>query len=378
MNLIMKNIIIIILFFNLTSCGRKENKPQEENTTIDNILVLNDEKLKTIVLSTEHVQKRSLAMLIKLNGKIDVPPQNLVSVSCALGGYIKSTKLLPGMPIKKGAVIAVLEDNQYIQLQQDYLTVKTQLENAKAEYFRQKELNSSKASSDKSYQQALLNYQSLQISRTALEEKLQLINLNPQSISINNISRTINLYAPFDGYVSKVLVNIGKYVTPSDVLFELINPEDLHLNLKVFEKDLSNIHIGQQLTAYTNANPTKIYDGKIILIGKSISENKTIEIRAQLRGNDGQLIPGMYMNAEAKAISKESLAIPEEAVLSFEGKAYVFEMISKNKFLLTEIQPGETIKGWTALMNADKIEGKIMVVKGAYTLLMILKNKSEE
>ncbi len=375
----MKNIIIGIVLFTLTSCGGQESTNTETvSNSPDNLLSLDDKTMKSIAITSENLRTISLFRLIKLNGKIDVPPQNFVSVSCPLGGYIKSTKLLPGMPIKKGEVIAVLEDNQYIQLQQDYLTVKVQLEIAKTEYLRQKELNASKASSDKIYEQTMAAYQSVQISRNALAEKLRLININPERISTNNITRTINLYAPFNGYVSNVLVNIGKYVTPSDVLFELINTKVLHLNIKVFEKDLTNIYIGQQIKAYTNTNPSKIYRGKIILIGKNISDSKTVEVRAELIGHVEELIPGMYMNVEAETTSEERLAVPEEAIVSFEGKSYAFERLDKNKFELIEIQPGMTENGWTALINADKMRGKNMVVKGAYTLLMVLKNKPEE
>jgi cobalt-zinc-cadmium efflux system membrane fusion protein len=88
-----------------------------------------------------------------------------------------------------------------------------------------------------------------------LEEKLRLIHINPNSLHENNISKSIRIYSPIDGFVSKVNVNIGKYVTPSDVLFELVNPADIHLNLKIFEKDLNKIFIGQNVVSYTNNNP---------------------------------------------------------------------------------------------------------------------------
>jgi multidrug resistance efflux pump len=41
---------------------------------------------------------------------------------------------------------------------------------------------------------------------------------------------------PIDGYVTKVNVNIGKYISPTEIMFELVNPTDIHLALKIFEK----------------------------------------------------------------------------------------------------------------------------------------------
>ena len=167
------------------------------------------------------------------------------------------------MKVKKGEIIATIEDQQYIQLQQEYLTIKSKLNYAENEYNRQKELNQSKASSDKVFQQTEMEYKTQKISLSALAEKLRLININPENLNESILSRSINVYSSIDGFVSKVNVNIGKYVNPSDVLFELINPEDIHLNLTVFEKDLDKLSIGQKLLAYNNNQPDKKHLAKL-------------------------------------------------------------------------------------------------------------------
>lgn len=375
----MKNIMIIFLLLTLYSCGNKENAATEKSTAgTENILELTDQQLQSFTLSSTELQERTISKTLKLNGKVDVPPQNLVSVSSALGGYVKSTKLLPGMHFRKGEVLAVMEDNQYIQLQQDYLTAKAQLQNAEAEYQRQKELNQSKASSDKVFQQAKADYQTLQISNRSLEEKLRLININPGNVSVENISRTANIYAPFDGYVTQVFINTGKYVTPSDVLFELVDPRDLHINLKVYEKDWYKVKIGQPLTVYTNNMPDKKYKGEIILIGKNISEDRAVEIHAHFEKYDPLLIPGLYMNAEIEVPDNKTWALPDESVLTFEGKEYVFEILGKGKFSMLAVKTGDKGNGWTEIVNAEKLQGKKIALSGAYTLMMSLKNKADE
>jgi cobalt-zinc-cadmium efflux system membrane fusion protein len=193
---------------------------------------------------------------------IDVPPQNLVSVSIPLGGYLKSSNLLPGMPVSKGQVIAVIENPQFIQLQQDYLMAKSKAHFAELDYNRQKTLNQSQASSDKAMQLAQSEMNSQRILMNSLAQQLRLININPESLKSGSITKSVPVYSSINGFVSKVNVNIGKYVNPSDVLFELINPDDIHLNLKVYEKDLENLKKGQRFVAYTNADPSKKYYGK--------------------------------------------------------------------------------------------------------------------
>lgn len=375
----MKNIVIMFAFLALLSCGAKENTTAETAPPdTENILQLSDEQLQSFTLSYVGLQEKNITKTLKLNGKIDVPPQNLASVSSALGGYVKSTKLLPGMHFRKGEVIAVMEDNQFIQLQQDYLTAKIQLANSEAEYLRQSSLNQSKASSDKVYIQAEADYQTLLISQRSLEQKLKLIHINPEQVSVSNIRLTANIYAPFDGFVSQVFVNVGKYVSPSDVLFELVNPNDLHLNLKVFEKDWDKIKIGQPLLAYTNSNPGKKYNGEIILIGKSISADRAVEVHAHFKESDGKLIPGMYMNADVEIPESSTWALPEESIVSFEGKQYVFEILDRNRFKMISVQTGNTGNRWIEIINDNQLNNKNIAQKGAYTLLMALKNKAEE
>lgn len=375
----MKNYLIIISLFLLTACGSKNNENQTQQSPVnENRIKLKPNQLKSANLAFGQLAERAVSTVLKLNGKIDVPPQNMVSVSAPLGGYLKKSQLLPGLHVKKGEVIAVLEDQQYIQLQQDYLQTKAKLTYSQLEYNRQKELNQSKSTSDKVFQMATADLNNLKITLSALAEKLKLIGKNPATVSPGNISRSINIYAPINGYVSKVNMNIGKYVAPTDVLFELVNPEDIHLALQVFEKDVQKLRVGQKLMAYTNDKPALKHQCEIILIGKNISEENNTEVHCHFEDYDRSLIPGTYMNAEVEVKANNSLTLPEDAVVRFEGKQYAFTKIGDATFDMVEVQTGITENGFIEITNGDGLKGKTMVVKGAYTLLMALKNKSEE
>ncbi len=377
----MKNIIIIFSIFILISCGNKkttEESTQKPTAIEGDIATLTDAQLALAKIELGKVERRSISTVVKLNGKIDVPPQNLISVSMPLGGYLKSTKLLPGMHINKGELIAIMEDQQYIQIQQDYLITKNKLEFAKAEYVRQKELNASKATSDKLFQQTEMEYKSLLITLSALAEKLKLINISTQKLTENTISNNVKIYSQITGFVSKVNVNIGKYVNPTDVLFELINPSDFHLNLKVFEKDIDKLAIGQKIVAYSNNYPDKKYICEIILISRDISEERAVEVHCHFEKYDKTLLPGMYMNADVEVKSTNASSIPEDAVVNFEGSNYVFVVIDKNQFQMVKIELGTSENGSIEVKNSSIFNDKTIAIKGAYTLLMKLKNKSEE
>ena len=375
----MKNIIItfsIGLIF--TACTNQKTPEPTAAPVMEKVITLTDAQIKNAHIETGKIEQKQISSILKVSGRIDVPPQNMVSVSVPLGGYLKSTKLLPGAHINKNEVIAVIQDNQYIQLQQDYLTAKAQFGFHEAEYNRQRELNASKASSDKVYEQAKSTYQTQKILIKSLEEKLKLIRINPNSLHENNISKSINIYSPINGFVSKVNVNIGKYVTQSDVLFELVNPTDIHLNLKIFEKDLDKIFIGQKVVSYTNNNPDKKYPGDIILISKDVAPDGTTEVHCHFDKYDKTLFPGMYINAEISSKNNLQNVLPDQAIVSFEGKKYFFENAGKNKFEMIETETGESENGFTEIVSKADLSGKEIVTKGAYALLMSLKNKEGE
>ena len=321
-----------------------------------------------------------ISSTLKVSGQIDVPPQNMVTVSVPMGGYLQNTRLLPGMFVNKGQSIGIIQDQQYIQMQQDYLTAQAKLVYLQKEYERQRDLNQSKAISDKQFQQTESEYRTQQVAARGLYERLRLININPDRLSPGSISRSINIYSPISGYVSKVNVSIGKYVNPSDILFEIINPNSIHLALNVFEKDINKVQIGQTVLAYSNNNPTKKYNCKVLLINRDVSPDRSAEVHCHFKQYDKDLVPGMFMNAEIEQSNYQASVLPEEAIVSYEKGSYVFVVKANNQFEMIPVQTGTTQNGKVEIKTdtMNDLLNDSFVVKGAYTLLMKLKNTGEE
>ena len=376
----MKKIFLTISILTLLGCGQKQenktavpvaNKVQSASVKLNNAQIVNAE------IQTSELIEKEISSIIKLNGKIDVPPQNLISVSVPLGGYLKSTEMLPGKIVRKGEVLAVLEDQQYVRLQQDYLLAKVKLKVVEGEYLRQKELNASKAASDKIVQVAEGEYKNAKINVKALEENLELIGIQPKKLDETKISKRITITSPINGYVSKVNANIGKYLTPSEVLFELVNVADIHLNVSVFEKDLASLVIGQKVITYNNSTPSKRYETEIILIGHSLSADKNTEVHCHFKNYDKNLVPGMYMNAEVELKNKRAHTISENAILRYENKDYVFIQIDKTTFEMIAVKVGAKENGFVEIENYTDLNEFPVVINGAYSLLMKLKNTEE-
>ncbi|HOZ88544.1 MAG TPA: efflux RND transporter periplasmic adaptor subunit [Bacteroidia bacterium] len=376
-----RNISVLILAFLLTSCGNKKEEPKQEVHTevADNSVDLTREQFKIVGVTLGKIEMKALSGAIKVNGMLDVPPQNLVSISAPMGGILKSTELLQGLKVKKGEVIAVMQNADYIQLQQDYIDTKSQLEYLEAEYKRQEELAKENVNSQKTLLQSKTQYQSMMAKAGGLKAKLSLLGINTNQIENGNFQNTITLYAPISGYVTQVNVNIGMFVNPTDVMFKIVDTEHLHAELTVFEKDVPKLKIGQKVR-FTLANETAERLATVYLIGREIQEDRTVRIHCHLDREDDQLLPGMYLKAYVEAGTQRVPALPNEAIVSFDGYNYVFESLPSGEngihhFKMIEVITGVSELGFTEVQLSKELNSEsTLVIKAAYDILSKMKN----
>lgn len=375
-----KYIFICALAMIAMSCGTKE----VEQTTIptaastadeESILNLTEAQLNQLSIATVSLSSAELPTTIKLTAKTVITPENTVSITHPYGGYVKKIGLLPGQHVTKGQVLVVLEDPQYIQMQEDYLTTLALLEEAVADFNRQKELNANQASSDKVYQEAKALQQTLQVKKRSLEEKLKLMNINPLSVSVKQMHRTISVTAPISGVVSEVFANVGQYISPTNPMMEIINPNDALLNVKLFENDVLHIKVGQSITAYTNAHPDDKIAAKTTAIAKNVNEDGTVDVLARLT-DQHQLSENLYYNVELEVERRQANVLPADAVVHYEGKDYVFEALSDMSYQLIPVTVGASQGEYIPIL-APALHNKKIVSTGAYQLLTALKNKGE-
>lgn len=373
----MKNIysILIILVLNL-ACQSKKEEALPVKSLKDNVVELTKKQLDNSKIKVGSLTQSPLSTTIKVNGKITLAPNAIASVSMPLGGYIKNIKVMPGMVIKKGQILAVIEDQSYVQIQHDYLTTKQQLAFASKDYARQKELNASQAVSEKNFQLAESEFTKQRITLKSLEEKLKLIQINPGTLTANSISKSVNIYAPISGMITKVDVNIGKYVSATDILFQIIDNQSMYAKLNVFEKDAANLSIGQKIKVFTNSQPDVFYETKIEFVNKNYSDESAIEVYAKIFNTTKKLIPGNYINALIQINNNNAFVLNNDAIVDYEGKKFVF-IQNENTFSMQEIQLGTITDKVSEIINYDTLQNKSIVIGDAYTLLMVLKNKEE-
>lgn len=368
---------IAVMQIGCSDASKEQQQAGEETTS--NTITLTAEQLGNIELTTGRLARRSLGVRLPVQGVVDVPPQNLVSVSAPLGGYLRSTKLLPGMEVQKGDALAILEDPRFIQLQQDFLIARGRVDLLTREFERQRVLNASKTTSDKAFQEAENQLAAERVNQRSLGEQLRLIGIDPDRLGTDDLSRSVALRSPIHGWVSSVNVNIGRYVQPTDVLFELVDPQDIHLALTVFEKDLPKVRVGQEVHARPTAHPQDEYEAEVILVGRSLDADRSTVVHCHFTKAPKDLVPGMAMSAELESRTDSVWCIPEEAVVRGPGGEAVFAVNPDKSYTMVRVATGAREYGYVELIDPDAaLHQRPVVIKGAYHLLAVRFNSSEE
>ena len=376
-----------------TGCNNKEDAATADAPTTaaadstaapaDQITLTADEQ-QLAAVRTGPLTQRVLGAGLKVNGVLDVPPDQLVSISAPLGGIVERTSLLQGTRVRRGQVLATIRNPGFIELQQNYLETQSQLTFAKAELERQRELVREEVAPAKNLQRAQAEHGALQAQAAGQLARLRLAGL---PVGRRPFVSTATLRAPKDAFVKTINVTVGQSVTPTEALFELVDPEHLHVELTVFEKDVPQLKRGQRIRFTLPNDSAAERTASVYLISRTVDEaQRTVRVHGHLtREHDPALLPGMFVRAVVETTNRRVAALPAKAVVDYEGKQYVFRQepsaAGKQVFKMLEVRRGEQADGYCEVFipgAAAADSTARYVTAGAYSLLSKLKNPSEE
>jgi cobalt-zinc-cadmium efflux system membrane fusion protein len=383
-------LIAIFILLHSIGCNNKLAVTSEEEHEDHNEehIELTSEQMMQTQIEIGKAQKRKIGNELSVNGMIDVPPQSNLSITVPYGGFLKFTNMLPGTRLKKGQLVARVENPEFIEFQRDYLEAIAKNEYLKADYERQEILNKENVSSTKVFQKAKSDYLINKANIKALESKLKMVGITPSNVIDKKVSSTVNVYSPINGVVREVYINTGKYFGSKDVLMDITNAEDLHVELKVYEDDIPLIKNEQRIRFRLANEPDKWRQAEVFLIGNNVSDDRSITIHGHLKEKNQELLPGMFVNAKIEIDAQEVYTVPEEAIVRFDGNYYVFEAKEKRSktekmitdFEMIPITKGTEEEGFVAisLKNKNKNISTIqLVIKDAFTILAKAKNSEE-
>ncbi|MGK0413591.1 MAG: cobalt-zinc-cadmium efflux system membrane fusion protein [Polaribacter sp.] len=370
----MKNLYILLFATLFFACGNKEQttasttEVSEKSTKIE----ITKQQFESENMQFGQLTEQSFNTVVKANGMIDVPPENRASVSTFIGGYVSEIPLLVGNKVKKGQFVASLTNTDIVEIQQQYLEVSAQLDYFKNEYTRQKTLFEEKITSQKNYLKAESTYKSSLASYNGLRQKLQMMSINPKDVEQGKISSSINLYAPINGYVTKVNVSNGSFVSSSSELLEIVNTDHIHLELNVFEKDILNIKKEQEILFRVPEASDQSYEAEVHLVGTSINNDRTIKVHGHLKDESVRFITGMFVEADIITQSNKAISLPKSAIIKTDENFFVFALdnFENETYYLDKIklETGLENEKFTEVLNAAQLKDKKIITSGIFML----------
>ncbi|MEH6534894.1 MAG: efflux RND transporter periplasmic adaptor subunit [Psychroserpens sp.] len=372
----MKHIYILLFTMVLVACQNSEKKADESFQTeeFSNKITITKAQFEGEKMAFGSLEELDFYDIVKVNGIIDVPPHNKSSVTTFIGGYITKTPLLVGDKVKKGQLLVTLENTEFVELQQEYLEVAEQINYLKSEFNRQKTLFDEQITSEKNYLKAESAYKSNLAHYNGLRRKLLMININPTNVEQGRVSSTINLYASIDGYVAKVNVSNGSYVSASDVIMDIVDTDHIHLELSVFEKDIMKVKKDQKILFKTPEASEDIYEAEVHLVGTTIDEQtRRVKVHGHLDNGEENFIIGMFVEADIIISGTKGMGLATEAIIEVDDEAYVLVLEEKHgdEFYLEKVKLdlGKRTEVNVEVLNPQLLKNKQIIIKGTSLLL---------
>ncbi len=376
-----KQIISIVLFvFTLHSCT--SNNEIDRTDIVSESLgndqyTLTDTQFKSAGMKLGKLLTSKFNDVIEANGIIDVQPNYQASVSSYFGGTVIEIRLITGQKVQKGQTLFVLENPEFVEIQQEYLETKSKLTYLKVDFERQERLAKDKASSQKKYLKAETEYQMNLVTLKSIHQKLLLMNINPDKLTIDNIQTSIHIKSPISGYVSKININKGAFVNSSQPAMHIVNMDKLHVELNIYEKDLPFVKEKQHIQFKIQGQPSDDFSARVEQINKSIDpENRTIRVHGKIEKSNynANLTPGMYVSAKIFTTAVTKKCLPQDAIVEINKKYYVLvagnSLNSTYVFSQKEVTVGATQNELTEILNVSDFEkDATFLVKGSFNLI---------
>ena len=185
---------------------------------------------------------------------------------------------------------------------------------------------------------------------------------------------TYCIWAPFDGTIlDREMIVPGVAVGTTNRIFTLANLKEVWIEASVHESEFAILdrtrRRGGTLRIRTPAYPDRVFEGQVIYTGDLVDEkSRTVKMLAQADNADRLLRPGMFVEVEVLSPRINPVVqVPETALLTNEGKSFVYVKDGPERFARREVEPEDPRDG-NVMIRKGLAPGDEVVVEGAYKL----------
>lgn len=277
-----------------------------------------------------------------------VLPNAEVSIASETNGKVVSVNAKLGDFVSKGSVLVKLDDR--IRLA-NFATAKANYEKTKKDLERYEKLYSENSISEAQLEQMRFQYTNAEAQYNIASKQLE----------------ETKIIAPFSGFITSRMVEIGQVISPGTPLLSLIDINTVKIRIQVPEKDILKLKNGDQVEIISDLLPNEKFIGKIQNIGFKADDAKTYPVEVYVKNPKTLLKAGMFVRVKIpSAIRGRALLIPREALVgsSLEPKVYVVE---NNIAKLRKVVVGNEFGKKLEILQGLR-EGDLIVVEGLINL----------
>jgi Cu(I)/Ag(I) efflux system membrane fusion protein/cobalt-zinc-cadmium efflux system membrane fusion protein len=274
------------------------------------------------------VQQKALVKYIRTIGNITFDETKIFTVNTKFNGWIEKLYVnFVGEDVKKGQPLFDIYSPELVTAQEEYLLAMDQynkLGNSSYARIRDGARRLLKASRTRLHYWDLTDRQIEQIGKTG------------------KVRKTLTIYSPATGVVTKKIAFKGHYVKEGEHQYEIVNLSTVWVAVDVYEYELPWVRKGMAADMELSYVPGKRFHGSVLFIYPYLDpKTRTAKLRLAFPNSGYELKPGMYADIYLKSvIAKDSLVVPQEAVIDSGVRKIVFVAVGKGKFQPREIKTG--------------------------------------
>lgn len=291
-----------------------------------------------------------------------------VSFPARVSGILQKIHFVEGDMVQQGQLLFEIEDTTYrAKAEQAAAQVKqaeAQLEFAKVDYQRQKELRATKAVSQAVFEEA---------QRTLRTAEASLANAKALKLDADNTLSYCKIYAPFTGLIGKATYSTGNYVTPSSkALADMVQLSPIYVCFALSERDYLDMFGDYKTMRKEGRVRYRLADGKnydkegsIRLMDNRVdTATGTITAWSVVDNPQTQLIPGGFATAMlSHKNAPEMISVPLSAIMANDKGNYVYILGSDQKIELRYVKLANVVNGRQFITSGLKA-GELVVTAG--------------
>ncbi|MCB1193215.1 MAG: efflux RND transporter periplasmic adaptor subunit [Leptospiraceae bacterium] len=351
--------------------SHKSNKTESKDKT-NQIVHLDQKLIQELGIRLEKVTQSEFTDTLSLIGEVTANPNKVAKISSRLPGRITGVFFNEGEKVSNGSVLLHIDSPEVSKFRSKYLASLSRFKAIERNAKRLRELVELRLAGE---QEAVNAEAELRVLETDL--KVDLANLKVLGIPVPSLSELVDhpeitgriqIRSPMSGVVLNRNAIVGEQVDPTTTLGIIGDLSEIWFMVKLFEKDLSKVGVGNHSIVKLNAYPGEEFEGTLTHIDSQIdATSRTVHARIEIKNKNKMARIGLFGTAEIIQGVQNVISINSQAITLIDGDNFVFVEKEQGKYQARKIKIGRKSNDVVEVLEG-LAEGESIVVSGLYTL----------